>query len=98
MARVMNLCVIQMADESFMEKEGSKETCWLPSLSHWLNADESKKVLGILYRTMKPLLDDFNPATTCEYDECLKGIPNSQYLEPARKLKAEYGIRLVCSG
>ena len=53
--------------------------------------DESKKILGILYRTMKPLIEDFNPEMTNVYDECLKGIPHETYLQPAGKLKQEYG-------
>jgi hypothetical protein len=40
---------------------------------------------------MKPLLEDFNPEITSVYDECLKGIPNDTYLEPAAKLKQDYG-------
>jgi hypothetical protein len=61
-------------------------------LIHFANfTDESKKVLGILYRTMKPLLDDFNPEITTSYDECLKSIPHDQYLQRAGEVKAEYG-------
>jgi len=56
-----------------------------------LKLDESKKVLGILYREMKPLLEDFNPEVTSGYDECLKGIPQEQYLKPAAEIKAQYG-------
>ena len=41
---------------------------------------------------MKPLLDDFNPEVTTAYDDCLKGIPNAQYLERASEVKLEYGI------
>ena len=44
---------------------------------------------------MKPHLEDFNPEMTNVYDECLKGIPNETYLEPAAKLKKEYGTRLL---
>jgi hypothetical protein len=40
---------------------------------------------------MKPLLDDFDPEITTEYDDCLKGIPHDQYLERASELKAQYG-------
>jgi hypothetical protein len=55
--------------------------------------DESKKVLGILYRTMKPLLEDFNPEMTNVYDDSLKGIPHEQYIQSARHLKVQYGKR-----
>jgi hypothetical protein len=54
--------------------------------------DESKKVLGILYRAMKPLLENFNPELTTIYDECLKKIPNCQYLQSAGELKIQYGF------
>ena len=73
-----------------MEKEGSKDTCIFHEVL-FLPSDESKKILGILYRTMKPLLEDFNPEMTNVYDECLKGIPHDTYLEPAAKLKQDYG-------
>ena len=77
-----------------MEKEGGKETCNFLFLVLGLNqiTDESKKILGILYRSMKPLLEDFSPEMTCAYDECLKGIANEQYIQSARDLKGEYGI------
>jgi hypothetical protein len=48
-------------------------------------------VLGILYRTMKPLLEDFNPEMTSVYDDCLKGIPHDQYLQRATDIKNQYG-------
>ena len=59
----------------------------------WLTGglDESKKVLGILYRSMKPILDGFDPKITTEYDDCLRGIPYDQYLQRASELKAQYG-------
>jgi hypothetical protein len=57
-----------------------------------LKQDESKKVLGILYREMKPLLEDFSPEVTSGYDECLKGISQEQYLKPAAEIKAQYGF------
>jgi len=41
---------------------------------------------------MKPLLEDFNPEMTNVYDDCLKGIPHDTYLQPAAKLKEEYGL------
>ena len=53
--------------------------------------DKSKKVLGTLYRTMKPLLEDFNPEMTNVYDECLKGIAHLSYLQAATEVKAQYG-------
>jgi len=65
-----------------MEKEGNKETY------------ESKKVLGVLYRTMKPLLDDFKPEMTNVYDECVQGIPNAQYLQSALDVKKHYDIEM----
>jgi hypothetical protein len=75
-----------------MEKEGSKETCTTSVMtSGLLSIDESKKVLGILYRAMKPLLTDFNPEMTCVYDECLRGILHDQYLQRASEVKAQYG-------
>jgi len=40
---------------------------------------------------MKPLLDDFDPEITTEYDDCLRGIPHDQYLQRASELKAQYG-------
>jgi hypothetical protein len=48
-------------------------------------------VLGVLYRTMKPLLDDFKPEMTNVYDECLQGIPNAQYLQSTLDIKRQYG-------
>ena len=82
--------ILSTLTRSFMEKEGNKETCIFPE-ALFLPSDESKKILGILYRTMKPLLEDFNPEMTNVYDECLKGIPHDTYLEPAAKLKQDYG-------
>jgi hypothetical protein len=73
-----------------MEKEGNKETCEQSSLTLTL-VDESRKVLGTLYRAMKPLLDDFNPEMTGLYDECLKCIQNSSYLQSAIEVKRQYG-------
>jgi len=60
--------------------------------------DESKRILGTLYRNMKPLLDDFDPEITTEYDDCLRGIPHDQYLRRAGELKAHYGISLPSLG
>ena len=40
---------------------------------------------------MKPLLDDFDPEITTEYDDCLRGIPHDQYLQRASELKTQYG-------
>jgi|SRR5271170_8213303 len=75
-----------------MEKEGGRETCTVNSGSLVTGGlDESKKVLGVLYRGMKPLLDDFNPETTVEYDDCLRGIPHDHYIKRASELKAQYG-------
>lgn len=48
-------------------------------------------MLGVLYRTMKPLLDDFKPEMTNVYDECVQGIPNAQYLQSALDAKKHYG-------
>jgi hypothetical protein len=59
--------------------------------SSWRLIDESKKVLGILYRAMKPVLVNFNPEMTCIYDERLKGILHDQYLQHASEIKARYG-------
>ena len=53
--------------------------------------DLSDKILGKLYRAMKPLRDDFNPEMTSVYDECLRGIPHEQYVQSARQLKDLYG-------
>jgi hypothetical protein len=73
-----------------MEKEGNKETCEQPSLTLTL-VDESRKVLGTLYRAMKPLLDDFNPEMTGVYDECFKCLPSSSYRQSATEVKRQYG-------
>ena len=43
---------------------------------------------------MKPLIEDFNPEMTSVYDDCLKGIPHDTYLQPASKLKQEFGSDL----
>lgn len=59
--------------------------------------DESKKILGILYRAMKPQLENFNLEMTNIYDECLKEIPNHQYLRSASELKTQYGFSYLLS-
>jgi hypothetical protein len=82
-----------------MEKDGSRETCGINLLfSLTGDLDESKKILGILYRSMKPLLDDFDPEITTEYNDCLKGIPHDQYLQRASELKARYGTSIPSLG
>jgi hypothetical protein len=72
------------------------ESTYYSSLTGHL--DESKKILGILYRSMKPLLDEFEPEITTEYNDCLKGIPHDQYLQRAGEIKAQYGTSVHSFG